>query len=99
MDKGIIIGAEHESATRSNLSFVMFRHATSVSFPIDSLAIGSNYFTPIVSSVFASHPAIPARRPTSQGGCEFRDTLQGPGIFRARFGNPSPHCCGIGSNA
>ncbi|KAH7883853.1 RIC1-domain-containing protein [Phlebopus sp. FC_14] len=29
MDKGIIIGAEHESITRINLSFVMFRHATS----------------------------------------------------------------------
>ncbi|KAL0950714.1 hypothetical protein HGRIS_007490 [Hohenbuehelia grisea] len=28
MDKGIIIGAENEVATRSNLSFVMFRHAT-----------------------------------------------------------------------
>jgi hypothetical protein len=31
MDKGIIIGAEHEAATRKNLPFVMFRHATSVS--------------------------------------------------------------------
>lgn len=30
MDKGIIIGAEHETATRRNLPFVMFRHATSV---------------------------------------------------------------------
>lgn len=30
MDKGIIIGAEHETATRKNLPFVMFRHATSV---------------------------------------------------------------------
>lgn len=30
MDKGIIIGAEHEAATRMNLSFVMFRHVTSV---------------------------------------------------------------------
>ncbi|KAI0786104.1 RIC1-domain-containing protein [Abortiporus biennis] len=29
MDKGIIIGAEHEAATRANLSFVMFRHVTS----------------------------------------------------------------------
>jgi hypothetical protein len=29
MDKGIIIGAEHESATRINLPFVMFRHTTS----------------------------------------------------------------------
>ena len=31
MDKGIIIGAEHEAATRQNLPFVLFRHATSVS--------------------------------------------------------------------
>ncbi|KAJ6574685.1 RIC1-domain-containing protein [Mycena capillaripes] len=29
MDKGIIIGAEHEVLTRSNLPFVIFRHATS----------------------------------------------------------------------
>ncbi|KAF7306568.1 RIC1 domain-containing protein [Mycena indigotica] len=29
MDKGIIIGAEPEVATRANLPFVMFRHATS----------------------------------------------------------------------
>jgi len=29
MDKGIIIGAEHEVDARSNLPFVMFRHATS----------------------------------------------------------------------
>lgn len=34
MDKGIIIGAEHEAATRMNLPFVMFRHATSVSHPV-----------------------------------------------------------------
>jgi len=31
MNKGIIIGAEHEIAARSNLPFVTFRHATSVS--------------------------------------------------------------------
>lgn len=30
MDKGIIIGAEHELATRMNLPFVMFRSTTSV---------------------------------------------------------------------
>ncbi|KAK7694309.1 hypothetical protein QCA50_001491 [Cerrena zonata] len=29
MDKGIIIGAEHETATRMSLPFVMFRHVTS----------------------------------------------------------------------
>lgn len=31
MDKGIVIGVEHEAATRANLPFVMFRHVTSVS--------------------------------------------------------------------
>jgi hypothetical protein len=31
MDKGIIIGAEHESGMGSTLPFVTFRHATSVS--------------------------------------------------------------------
>ena len=31
MDKGIIIGAEHESSVMSTLPFVTFRHATSVS--------------------------------------------------------------------
>lgn len=30
MDKGIIIGVEYEAAIRSNLPFVLFRHATSV---------------------------------------------------------------------
>ncbi|EIM83316.1 RIC1-domain-containing protein [Stereum hirsutum FP-91666 SS1] len=29
MDKGIIIGAEHETTARANLPFVLFRHATS----------------------------------------------------------------------
>ena len=32
MDKGIIIGVEYEAAIRSNLPFVLFRHATSVMF-------------------------------------------------------------------
>lgn len=31
MDKGIIIGVEHEAATRLSLPFVLFRHSTSVS--------------------------------------------------------------------
>ncbi len=31
MDKGIIIGVEVEAATRTSLSFAMFRHVTSVS--------------------------------------------------------------------
>ena len=32
MNKGIIIGAEHEATAKSNLPFVTFRHATSVSY-------------------------------------------------------------------
>lgn len=44
MDKGIIIGAEHEAATRMSLPFVMFRHVTSVGvFPLiqsDLVSIG-----------------------------------------------------------
>ena len=48
MDKGIIIGAEHEVAARSNLPFVMFRHATSVS-PWRSLLISFS------SSLLQSH--------------------------------------------
>lgn len=35
MDKGIIIGVEHETAIRSNLPFVMFRHTASVSFLVN----------------------------------------------------------------
>lgn len=31
MDKGIIIGAEHEVVTRHNLPFAMFRYTTNVS--------------------------------------------------------------------
>lgn len=38
MDKGIIIGAEHEAATRKNLPFVMFRHATNVSCIADFIS-------------------------------------------------------------
>ena len=30
MDKGIFIGVEYEAATRTNLSFTMFRQVTSV---------------------------------------------------------------------
>lgn len=30
MDKGIIIGVEHETVTRAALPFVLFRHVTSV---------------------------------------------------------------------
>lgn len=55
MDKGIIIGVEHEAAIRSNLPFVLFRHATSVVFYFLRLQIAS--FTPFakVLSLFAAY--------------------------------------------
>ncbi|KAG6837879.1 hypothetical protein H0H93_013032 [Arthromyces matolae] len=40
MDKGIIIGVEHETATRSNLTFVIFRHTTSIK---EAVAFASHY--------------------------------------------------------
>lgn len=55
MDKGIIIGVEHEAAIRTNLPFVMFRHATSVGFYILlKLSAQDAHFTPvaIVSSTY-----------------------------------------------
>jgi hypothetical protein len=60
MDKGIIIGAEHEAATRMNLSFVMFRHATSVGLFSDHLRIYLPGLSPIffctMSSVITWNP-------------------------------------------
>lgn len=45
MDKGIIIGAEHEAAVRMNLPFVMFRQSMSVS------KLGSTVFCPTEDSI------------------------------------------------
>jgi hypothetical protein len=56
MDKGIIIGAEHEIATRSNLPFVLFRHATSSHLFLHHILryhLESRQVKPAV--VFASH--------------------------------------------
>ena len=54
MDKGIIIGTEHEAAARMNLSFVMFRQSTSV------CTFDSAFFYPAEHSVV---PPFPAPRP------------------------------------
>ncbi|KDQ54856.1 hypothetical protein JAAARDRAFT_37967 [Jaapia argillacea MUCL 33604] len=56
MDKGIIIGAEHETATRTNLPFVLFRHATSSHLFLDHV-LRSRLETGQVQEavVFATH--------------------------------------------
>lgn len=72
MDKGIIIGAEHEIATRSNLPFVMFRHATSVSRTFDYIFSDSTF---VVALVLASCLAGASGGSAGQGGCPLRFAL------------------------
>jgi hypothetical protein len=59
MDKGIIIGAEHEAATRSNLPFVMFRHATCVRFNYSVAGDTEPDQFLVVPPFPAPHPALP----------------------------------------
>jgi len=75
MDKGIIIGAEVETATRPNLRFVMFRYATNVSaFTVDEDCVQGT-FPLSVSSFLAPHSPIPAQFRSSQRGGILRFAL------------------------
>jgi hypothetical protein len=56
MDKGIIIGVEHEIATRGSLPFVMFRLLPTVRL---SFRVASHANRPIDSSLLASRSRIP----------------------------------------
>ena len=59
MDKGIIIGAEHESSVMSKLPFVTFRHATSVRIGhVRVRGAFSNLTKAIVAFVSASRFAV-----------------------------------------
>ncbi|KAF9015469.1 RIC1-domain-containing protein [Cyathus striatus] len=56
MDKGIIIGAEHEAVTRFNLPFVMFRHATSSHLFLQHILLYHLHAQQVKEAVqFASH--------------------------------------------
>jgi hypothetical protein len=60
MDKGIIIGTEHETAFRPNLPFVLFRHATSVGLRV--LLFNSSHMLIVIAPVASfspSHLAVP----------------------------------------
>jgi hypothetical protein len=92
MDKGIIIGAEHEAATRKNLPFVMFRHATSVS-SIATFILLLMWMSCLfqVSLVFAPYFALPSRSAAGSGGCYVCWTLSTPCVFRTCVGDPSSY--------
>ena len=97
MDKGIIIGAEHESSVVSTLPFVTFRHATSVrqrlAVPEMNLLI-----RPIVAFVSASHSAFSSSsRPSTRGGL-LRVALPTPGFLRTCSRNSPSHGCRVRSD-
>lgn len=92
MDKGIIVGAEHEAAARMNLPFVMFRQSTSVRL------FGGTPFTHTeripVPPFLASHPFTLSRSRSHRGGRHLRFPLQGTNLLCSRARNPSTHHCG-----
>ena len=65
MDKGIIIGVEHELAIRSNLPFVLFRQSTSVGCSFQWIIRSSKRLYP-VSPLPPTHLTLPSRKPTSK---------------------------------
>ena len=82
MDKGIIIGAEHEAAARMNLSFVMFRQSTSVRIFDILLVLPTERST--VPPLLASHPlTLPRSRPYRRSR-HLRILLQGTYFLRSR---------------
>jgi hypothetical protein len=90
MDKGIIIGAEHESSMVATLPFVTFRHATSVR---QWLAIsGEHSLTDvIVALVLAPHLTLSfGSWPSTRGGL-LRVALPTPGFLRPRSRDSPPH--------
>lgn len=89
MDKGILIGAEIEVATRSNLPFAMFRHATSVSTTTGTRHILTLVFA--VSSLPSPYPTVLPRSSTAQGSRFVCFSIPASGIFCTRLGNPSAH--------
>lgn len=69
MDKGIIIGVEHEVATRMTLPFVMFRHNTSVrrsTEPIDSPTqlIPNRHIFSFITSSASTWRSTSAKKPS-----------------------------------
>src|SRR5258708_25285708 len=96
MDKGIIIGAEHESSVMSNLPFVTFRHARSVRI---SRVTGAHTLTDVtVPFVSASHLAFSSGSwPSTRGGL-LRVALPAPGFLRTCPRDSPSHSRRVRSN-
>ena len=97
MDKGIIIGAEHESSVVASLPFATFRHATSVRKWL--VARGEHPLTEdTVALVSASHFTLSSRSwPSTRGGF-LRIALPAPGFLRTRPRDSPSHRCRIRGN-
>ena len=97
MDKGIVIGAEHEAAVRMNLPSVMFRQSTSVRM------FGHNS-SPSTErdSVPPFPPPYPFTLPRSwphRGSGHLRFLLQRTDFLRSRARNPPSHYRGGGGRS
>lgn len=57
MDKGIIIGVEHEVAARPTLPFVLFRHSTSVRRVLNHLLHLKSEPTTLVTIIPTTRPS------------------------------------------
>lgn len=87
MDKGIIIGVEHEAATRMNLPFVMFRHVTSVSVIQRVVHAALNC---LADPPFPSpHPSIQPRKRSITRRSVVCFALSASSFLRTRSGDPS----------
>ena len=85
MDKGMIIGAEHESSVVATVPFVTFRHATSVRHWL-AMSVQRAFFDhdAVVAFVSASHFTLsPGSRPSARGRL-LRVALPAPGFLRPR---------------
>lgn len=88
MDKGIIIGAEHEAATRMNLSFVMFRHVTSVCHLFLAFCFWLLSFNiSLVALIHSPYTWFPLGELPDQGSGPIRVQLSAPRLFRSCIGN------------
>jgi hypothetical protein len=88
MDKGIIIGAEYEAATRPTLPVVLFRHSTSVSFHLETSLLACAYHVFVcrclVPSLPTPHPPRAPQRGPDQRRSEAREPVPHPRLLRTR---------------
>ena len=85
MDKGIIIGAEHESSVVATVPFVTFRHATSVrkwlAMSLQRAFFDHDAVVPFVSASYFTFS--PGSSPSARGGL-IRVALSALGFLRPR---------------